>query len=82
MARGRRRRWLAAVSVAAQVSGDNAEVTSEPRRDLVPHDVGLGYAVQQKDWRARAAMSDPDPSFPGVDGRLNEPFEHPPAPSW
>ena len=48
-------RRLRAVAVAAQVGGDDREALGEPRRDLVPHDVGLRVAVQEQQRRAGAA---------------------------
>ena len=51
---------LGAVAVAAQVGRDDREVLGEPRRDLVPHDVGQRVAVQQQQRRPVAAVAQVD----------------------
>ena len=49
----RRRRRLGAVAIAAQIRRDHGEIPRQPRRDLVPHDVGL------RDGHAAAAAAAP-----------------------
>jgi hypothetical protein len=51
---------LRAVSVAAQVGGDDGEALGEPRRDLVPHEVRLRVAVKEQQRRAGAAADEVD----------------------
>ena len=72
---GRRRR-LGAVAIAAQIRRDHGEVPRQPGRDSVPHDMGLGMAVQQQQRRAGPAMAQPDVDLAGLDGGEGEAFEH------
>ena len=49
-----------AVAIAAQIGQHDVIALREPRRDLVPAHVALGIAVQQKQRRARSAMTHAD----------------------
>ena len=50
---------LEGACIAAQVRADHGEAAGQSRRHLVPHDVALRVAVQQKERRPRAAHADP-----------------------
>ena len=44
---------LTAVAIAAEVGDDDSEILGELGGDLVPHDVGLGVAVEEEQgWAA------------------------------
>src|SRR6185369_17351030 len=72
----RRRRRLAAAAIAAQIRRDHGEIPRQPRRDLVPHDMGLGMAMEQQQRRPGAAMTQADLDLAGLDGGEGEAFEH------
>ena len=67
---------LAAVTVTAQVAGDDGETLRQPRRDPVPHDVRLRIAVQQQQRRPRAADHGVNGGRAGVDILAVEALEH------
>ena len=67
---------LAAAAVTAQVRANYRVVFGEARRDLRPHRVGLGKAVQQQERWARAAMAQADGDFVGLDCCQRESIEH------
>jgi hypothetical protein len=50
-------RRFAAVAVASEVGHDHGESLCQPRRDLVPHHVGLRIAVQEQEWWTAAAAN-------------------------
>ncbi len=59
---------LRAVAVAAEVGGDDGEVTRKPCGDLMPHHVRLRIAVQEKQRRPGATVPKADFCVAGVDG--------------
>src|SRR5690242_101732 len=46
---------LAAISVPAKIRNDESEIVGKLRRNLVPHDMSLGIAVEQQQWRPLAS---------------------------
>ena len=67
---------FAAASVAAKISTDDREVTSEPRRQSMPHRVSLRKPVQQQQRGACPSATNEDPCRCGVDRLRYEPVEH------
>jgi hypothetical protein len=45
-------RQLTAIPEAAEIGSYDAELSSEPRRELAPNDVGMRMAMQEEDRRA------------------------------
>ncbi|MEY9460959.1 hypothetical protein ABH973_001372 [Bradyrhizobium ottawaense] len=54
-------------AIARQIGDDQREVLGQLRRDLVPHHMGLGEAVQEQQRRPAAADAGEDPAEGGVD---------------
>jgi hypothetical protein len=70
------RRRLRALSVPAQVGGDDGEVLCETRSDEVPHRVCLRVTVQEEKRRPAPPMAHADGGFAGVQKREVEALEH------
>ena len=69
-------RRLGAVAVAAQVGQHHGEALGQARRNLVPHDVGLGVAVEQQQRRPGARLPDVDLGARGRNAGPVEAVEH------
>ena len=66
------------VAVATEVGGHDRVVLRERRRDEVPHDMGLGIAVQQQDGRAGTTYGSVDAGPVDVEVVVLEALEHTP----
>ncbi len=69
-----------AVAVTPEIGGDHIKILGQPRRNLVPGDMGQRIAVQQQQRRAVAAVPQMDSRAVRRNFRPGEPLEHPPAP--
>ena len=67
---------LLGIAVAAQVGRDDGEFAREPRRDLVPGQMGKRIAVHQQQRRPAAAVHRHDTGAAGGDFSAGEIFEH------
>ena len=67
---------LGAVAVAPQVRGDDREAFGQERRDLMPHRMRLGVAVEQQDRGAVAAHDQRDFCARGLYPSALEALEH------
>ena len=72
------RRRLRALSVPAQVGGDDGEVLCEARSDEVPHRVCLRVTVQEEKRRPASPVAHTNGGFTGVHPLELEPLEHAP----
>lgn len=55
------------IAVAPQVGNHEREALLQERRDLVPHGMGFGIAVEQQQGRAPRVLPDPDMDARGAD---------------
>src|SRR5258708_33762517 len=70
-----------AVAIAPEIGSDHMKMLGQPRRDLMPGDMGQGIAVQQQQRRAVAAVPQMDLRAAPHHLPPGETLEHPPTPS-
>ena len=68
-------------AVAGEIGGDDREALGQPRRHGVPHEVGLGIAVQQQQRRSTATDTSEDHTALGLQLVVGEVLEHGPLSS-
>src|SRR3546814_15485386 len=65
-----------AAPIAAQVGYDQGEGLRKARRDPVPHDMGLGIAVQEQERWSLAALAEVDLRLAYGDPPIRKSLEH------